>query len=126
RALNRYMQTLDPYHINRQALVHHIIQLLSDSTLTTLRIENDQSANELIIKEILQSMVPLPMKSCENIGHLLENLAGNDTRAISIIQKYLREKKLSGYWEKYMPVLILFATLLLCLLIYLVSSGYEV
>jgi len=123
RALNSYMQTLDPFHINHRALYYYIRQLLSESTLTLLLKENNDPNNQVIIKEVLQSLSPLPFRSAVKIKLLLEKLAGNDMDTMSVIHTYFRDKKATAYWQKYLPLVMLFITLLICMLIYIVSNG---
>lgn len=123
KALNRYISTLAGFDINKFALNNYILQLLSESSLKLLIKENDKSSNEFIIKELLKSTYPLPLKSIKNIATLLLRLAGDDRQTIEVINKYLKYKKNSFYWSQYQPVIVLIISILLCLLIYYVSNS---
>lgn len=122
-ALNRYIETLDPFHINRQALNHYVVHLLSNAAVNVLRAEDNQATNQQIIRHVLRSIRSLPIGSVEKIALTLEKIAGDDKEALGLIHMHLKEKKSSYYWEKYLPLLILLITLLICILIYEISNN---
>lgn len=122
RALNKYMFTLEAFHINQPALNRYLVHLLSATTLNILLTENNIGNNQQIIKELLQAASPLPYKSIENITGLLRKIAGIDGQVTAVLDNYLREKKLSYNLKRYTPAFALLIALILCLLIYLVSN----
>lgn len=122
KALNLYITTINGYHINRSALNTYILDCLSSSNLLQLNKENDRSVNETIITEVLKSTRYLPYKNVHNICGLLRNLAGDDHTVIESINNYLEEKKYLNYRDKFMPLIVLIISLLICIFIYYVSN----
>ncbi len=122
RALNKYMDTLEAFHINQQALNRYLVHLLSATTLKILLTENNIRNNRQIVKELLQAASPLPYRSMENIMRLLRKIAGNNGQVTAELDKYLQEKKLSYNLQRYTPALALLIAIILCLFIYLVSN----
>jgi molecular chaperone DnaJ len=123
RELSRYMSALDRSQINHQALNSYMMQLLSKINIKTLLEENDPPSNVLIIKELLVPLAALPFKSVQQIAQVLIKLAGNDNLTIENINKYVKNKKVSEYWSRYLPLVVLVTAVLLCVVIYYISNN---
>ena len=122
KALKRYITTLNSHYINRQALNNYILDCLSPSNLQQLISGHDKLANENIITELLKSTHHLPYKNVQKICALLTSLACDDNRVIKNINNYLKEKKYLNYRHKFMPLIVLIISLLICIFIYYLSN----
>jgi molecular chaperone DnaJ len=122
RKLNRYVSTLGTSRVNEPALYQYLLQLLSENSINILEGANQFSTNQLIIAELLLAMQSLSFPHADTISRLLLRLAGDDHLTIESIQKYLKEKSISQYWQRYQGLMILLIAILICCIIYLVGK----
>ncbi len=122
RDLNRYIDTLDAFSINNQSLFQYIILILNESSIKTLADFDDPSSNRQIIHELLKASRSLPYGLMEKMGARLARVAGKDSQTIQLIEATVKERRFSGFWQKYHGIIILIITLILCWIIYDLSE----
>lgn len=118
RLLQKYVASMNAFHIRFDAVSLHIRELLTANAIGILRETNDAVINREIIQSVLQSAQPLPKKYFMPIIALLLQLSGNDTVAQTAIEQALLNKKQRHVWDKYKWVLMLVITALICWLMY--------
>ena len=122
RKLSSHMAGLDSYTMNHKAVSEYVLLLLSDSHLGVLQQEQEQQTNRQILEEIISSIRKLDYRYYPAIVSRLGMMAGNDNlmRQTIAFAEEERRKKMRG--DKYLPLIVLGVTLLLCLLMYLYSN----
>ncbi|HZG24084.1 MAG TPA: DnaJ domain-containing protein [Chitinophagaceae bacterium] len=122
RKLNRYVATLDSSRINEPALYQYIEKLLSESSVNMLINTNELSTKQLFITEMLKATHPLSYAHLQIVTASLVRVAGNDQPMVDVLQKNLKEKRLSDYWQRYQAVIILLIAIVICCIIYLAGN----
>lgn len=114
--LARHARSIDTHRTNYQALQQYLLYMLSSENLEMLRQWNSTGINLQIANQLIAASAALSYKRylpvAENIARLTS--AENPSLIIS-----LREKKRESYWKSLQFPVILLASILLCLLIYL-------
>jgi molecular chaperone DnaJ len=119
--LERYVSRLDPHRMNREGLFHYVDELISVSTIDKLLEFGEKDINRQIVTTILTSIFPLPHQFSRAIIERLEQLAEGDERSLERINKFLIDQKKIFFWSRFKFLLIIIATILICLLIYFTS-----
>ena len=118
------ISAIDPQRLNKRALNHHIQHLLAIQNILILKQANDLKINRHFIDEILQCsrflLFPQVQKICT---HLLQ-LAGTDNESYQKIYNFSKQSRIQTYWSKYKFLAAVIVALILCLLIYLISSNF--
>lgn len=118
------ISVLDPERMNKRSLYHHLQHLLAIQNIIILKHTNDQKINNHFINEILNCAQFLPFREVEKICIQLTELAGTNNEIYQKIYQFSRQSQLHTYWNKYkLPVAVIVA-LILCLLIYLLSTNF--
>lgn len=117
--LEKYVNSLDLYRMDKPGLQGYVLDLLTDSQVSRLQSFNDPESIRTIIRTLLKSIQPLPLSYAEPVLDQLRLLAGPDAGALQLVENYQLRIRQKHRREKYSLVLILAATLLLCLLIWL-------
>ena len=120
--LEKYVSTLDVHRMNKEGLAQHIRELLSADTVELLRRFNDTAINRQIITTLLIAMKVLPFKFAQPILPKLESLAAADEPARQRVQGFFAEQRRHFLWERYKTGLIVIATILICILIFLTTK----
>ena len=115
---------LDPERMNKRALYHHIQTLLAIQNILILKHANDQKINKLFIDEILNCSQFLLFPQVEKICLQLTQLAGTDNEAYSRIYHFTRQSRIDTYWSKYKFMAAVAVAVILCLLIYVLSTNF--
>ncbi len=118
RLLQKYVASMNAFHIRYDAVSLHIRELLTTNAIGILRERHDAAINREIIQSVLLSAQPLPKKYFMPIVELLLQLAGDDTTAQTHIEQALLNKNQRHFWDKYKWVLMLVITGLICWLMY--------
>jgi len=118
RLLQRYVASMNMFHLRYDAVSIHIRELLTTNAINLLLEQNDVAVNHAIIESVLTSIQPLPNKYFTPIAELLLQLAGNNASLRSTIEQALTNKKQRHIWDKYKWVLMVVITALICWLIY--------
>ncbi|HEV8286188.1 MAG TPA: J domain-containing protein [Chitinophagaceae bacterium] len=120
--LEKYVSRLDVHRMNKEGLFNYINELLSFSTIEKLKQFNEIGINRQIITTILTVLKSLPLQMAKPLATLLVQLAGDDEAALQRIDIFLQHHKKNFLWNKYQILVIIFLTLLVCLLIYFTSK----
>jgi hypothetical protein len=115
---------LDPHRLNKRALYHHIQQLLAIQNILILKHANDLKINRCFIDEILQCSTFLLFPQVEKICTHLLQLAGTDNESYRKIYHFSKQSRIQTYWTKYKFLIAVIVALILCLLIYLISTNF--
>jgi molecular chaperone DnaJ len=118
RVLEKYVSSMNIFHIRFDAVSLHIRELLTPNAIGILHERHDTAINREIVKSILTSAHPLPNKFFTPLAELLLQLAGDDVTAQSTIKEALLKKKQRHVWDKYKWVVVLIITAAICWLMY--------
>ena len=115
---------LDPERMNKRTLYHHLQHLLSIQNILILKHTNDQKINKSFIDEILTCAQFLLFPQVEKICIQLTELAGTDNEVYQKIYQFSKQSRLHTYWNKYKLLVAVIVALILCLLIYFLSTNF--
>ena len=118
RILEKYVASMNIFHIRFDAVSLHIRELLTPNAIGILHERNDAVITREIIQSVLTSAHPLPKRYFIPVAELLLKLAGDDATAQSTIEQALMEKKQRHMWDKYKWVVMLIITATICWLMY--------
>ncbi len=118
RILEKYVASMNIFHIRFDAVSLHIRELLTPNAIGILHERNDTAINRSIIESVLTSAHPLPKKYFIPVAELLLQLAAGDTTAQSAIEQELAVKKQLHVWDKYKWVVVVIITATICWLMY--------
>ncbi len=121
-AVREYMETVDIFRMNQEALYFQLCEVLSEHNLNILAQFRDQDMNRSIIENILASSQLLNPQLFTRLAQRLKQAAGNDQLMIERIDQQLSACRKKQQWQSWQFLFILLATLLLSLLIYFVSK----
>ncbi|MBS1565990.1 MAG: J domain-containing protein [Bacteroidetes bacterium] len=117
-----YVEMMTTTRVDYDALSYHIRNhLLNEANLRLLRQYADAAANKAIIVCIERCCRSLPWKYIPPVATLLREVAGDDAALQAEADAFLVSHRSSRQWNRYRVVLVLLATVLLCVLIYMVS-----
>ena len=119
----RKVSVLDPDRMNKVALFQQIELLLSPSNIQMFQQMNDRKMNKKMIDEILYCARFLPFVHVEKICFLLTRLAGTDNTLYHKIYQFSRKVRRETYWNKYKVFAAIIVSILMCVIIYLMSTG---
>jgi curved DNA-binding protein CbpA len=118
--LKLFLQRLRPSEINKPALTHYIKHLLSERSIKILKQSSDYAMNREIVLTLLKATEPLTAVDTSAIATRLKSIADQETMVM--INKKLQEISVQLFWERYQFLIIIIITLLICLVIFLISS----
>jgi molecular chaperone DnaJ len=119
----RKISVLDPDRMNKVALFQQIQHLLSHQNIQILQQNNDAKINKRIVEEILFCSRHLPFVHVEKICFQLAALAGTDNKLYQRIYNFSKDIRLKSYWNKYKLMLAIIVSIILCLIMYKVSTA---
>ena len=119
--LEKYVSLLDVFRMDKKGLEEYILGLLPDSTIEHLKKFNDPETNRQIVITVIRAINFLPQAYTGAIITQLEKLSAGDVMAGTAVASFVRKAKKKNRREKYSLIIIIGATLILCLLIYLAS-----
>lgn len=117
--LEKYVATLDVFRMDQQGLKEYILGLLPDETIEQLKKFNEPSTILQIIITLIKAMHPLPHAYTGSILTQLEKLSAGDELAGQTITSFIQKATKKNRREKYSLIIIIAATVILCLLIWL-------
>lgn len=125
-AFRKKIAVIDPYRMNKMALFKQIQLLLSKQNIYTIKQFNDPKLNRRLVEEIIFCSKFLPYAHVERICFQQSALAGTDNDIYSRIYKFSKEIRIRSLWEKYKLIVALLVVLIICILIFFLSSdpGY--
>ena len=117
-SLEKYISTLDPFRIDQEGLMLYMEQLMSDDAVQIIRNENEPEMQSNIAAILLKSGKDFDLPHAERLVQLLEKLLPKGDPKLLECQQYLAGKKKQADWDRWKIPLMLFITLILCILIY--------
>lgn len=115
--LNKLVTSMNPYKLNRDALLFQIENLLSVFNVSILRYETNAEVKNKVIDYILKCSKPLQYHQSKKVSKLLFEISNDDVMNEKI-KRFLKQKKFENLWNKYKVVIVLLIAVILCLLIY--------
>jgi molecular chaperone DnaJ len=119
--LNRYVASLDTHRMDKNGLAEYISNILSDATIEQLKDFKEPDVNKTIITYLLKTTERLRSQQAEEVAIQLYKLAGENAESKKEITGALSKHRKKENKEKYQPLIIIFITIIICLLIYLMS-----
>ena len=119
KLLQAYIASINMFHVNYDAVSKHVRELLADDTIKILLQFNDKVTNREIIRTILKSTGPLPLKYLIPLTGILLQIAGDDVAIIASINDHIKQKRRSNSWDKYKWIVMVLLTAFICWLMYL-------
>lgn len=121
KKLRQHMATVDTYRMSHSALNDYVFLLLSNNHMAVLQEANDTHTNQLIVQELLLSTRHLKYLYMLPVSNRLAQLVPADTVLLQAIHKQQQRSYYKAQWEKYLPLLILLVTTMLCVIMYFYS-----
>jgi hypothetical protein len=121
KKLNKYLNTVNVYHIEYDALNHHIHELLNTTNRQILQQSGENLLINQVIKLLLHASNLLPYRYQRAIVEKLQELAGDDKEMNDKITLHLKQQQQKAVFEDYKMVSVIVLTLIICLVIYLAS-----
>ena len=117
--LERYASKLDVFRMDKEGLKDYILDLLSPSAVDQLKQFNEPAIARQIIDTIIKSANALQEQHAIPVAQRLQQLADNNTSAGEQIKLFIDTHRSRQQREKYNFLLILLATILICILIWI-------
>ncbi|MGF7232973.1 J domain-containing protein [Arachidicoccus sp.] len=114
-AIRKNMEQVDPYRMNKNALIFELEQLFSAVHVAILKKENNQRINSGIIDATLHIVTILSLGDQKQIIGLVENI--QHERKEKIIRFFQKQKRIS-FWKKYEIAFVMLFSLLICVVLY--------
>jgi len=119
--LDKYVSKLDVHRMDHQGLYDYICHTLSDETIEKLNQFNENDINRSVVESVLKISHTLLWKHTDPLSARLLKL-NTDIRTVERIRFVADQSRRSHYWNKYKIWLLLVAVLVLCYLIYAIST----
>ncbi len=117
--LERYASKLDVFRMDKEGLKDYIQDLLSPATIEQLKQFNEPAITGQIVTAIIKSANALQQQQVIPVAERLQQLAGNDTISCEQINTFAHKHRTRHQQEKYNFLIIIIATILICLLIWI-------
>ncbi|GAO43629.1 DnaJ domain-containing protein [Flavihumibacter petaseus] len=121
RTIENYVNGLDTFRMNHQALFRQLEQLLNDHHLHLLQEAPESQSRKILFYSLLHGTGYLPWPMAEKLVLRLVKLAGADNQLLGELRQFERAKKHQYLWDRYKGILMVVVALILCLLIYLLA-----
>ncbi|WP_315816658.1 J domain-containing protein [Paraflavitalea speifideaquila] len=118
----RYVNSMNIFQVDFDALSFHIRQLLSDSNIGILQQANEVATNRAVNNALIKAADPLPLTYLQPIALLLIKLAGQDEFSIRAINSAVQQRKRRAAWDKYKWMVVVAITALICWIMYLAGN----
>jgi hypothetical protein len=105
--------------MDKEGLKEYILGLLPNSTIDQLKKFNEPETTRQIIVTVLKAMHPLPQAYTGAVITQLEKLSAADEIARAELAVFIEKNAKKSRREKYSLIIIIAATVILCLLIWL-------
>jgi curved DNA-binding protein CbpA len=117
-ALNQQLAQTNSFHINRDALLHQLQIILTDSNVAILLQSAESNIVEAAMEQLLLNTRSLPYHLFQQLLPSLTTLATPYPSALQALQQYTRRKKIYSLWKRYEVIVVLIASLLFCWFMY--------
>ena len=113
--MKKAVQETDPYRMNTDAVFEELEQLFSTYHLHLLKKENNGSLSPKIVQNCFDIIRYLPKAEQLRVIEDLRRLPGAPE---ALITDYISQQKKNWFWDRYKTLLVVFLTILLCLLLF--------
>jgi len=120
--LKNTVASMNYFQVDYRSLGLHIRQMLNETNMNILQQFNIATTNRQIIKNLLQSAGPLPLKDHLPVNDLLLQLAGDDEEMKLLLQQALRSKIQRDRWDRYKWLFVVLIIALICWLMIAVAG----
>lgn len=117
--LERQVAAMDVFRMDHAGVVQSICNLLSDENISCLEKFHEPDMNRTILRHLLLALKPIPFPFQESAIARMKILAGTDAEARELIGSFQKKQLRRQRKEKLTIPLVILATLLICVLIYL-------
>ena len=117
--LEKYVSTLDVFRMDKEGLQQYILGLISNATIEQLKKFEEPETISQIITTILKATHSLPKAYLKSITDQLLKLSEGEKVTTDMIEAFTQKADKKHLWKKYSLIIIIIATVFLCLLIYL-------
>lgn len=121
--LRKYVYAMNQFSMDQQALEYHLNRLLSDRNVELLHEFNHRTLNRQIIKDLIDASRHLKYPLLLKVLERMKILASGDMASLQVVEEYRTQRYQRNQWEKQLPYVVFFITILLCLLLYFAGSS---
>lgn len=118
--LERFVAMLDPYRMDRAGLEQHLLQRIRAWQAACVSPENSDLV-EQVLEHLVQSARKLNMDQAESVHRTLQGWLRSNNLTELLTDEWLIKKRRLERWERSMPLLALFFTILLSVIIWLAA-----
>ncbi len=122
RRLRRYLDNVNRFSIDFDALSFHLRQLLSDSSIAILRETPGQDFIAEVASAVLSAAALLPYPYIQAVSLRLNLLVDGRADLQPAVRALVEGKAREFLWGRYRTAVVISVTLLICLLIYFLGS----
>lgn len=121
KKLSKHMLQVDSYRMNHSALHDYVSLLLSESHLAVLEQEREPLIREQILVEVLSATKGMNFPYFEPLVLRLRQLAGSNDKLTMLLEHAVDDRRRAARLRHWLPLLVLLATIVLCVIMYLYS-----
>lgn len=120
--LAKHVTSIDVFRMSHEVLYLQVANILSTENIQVLEQFQDRATNKKIIEMILRIINPLSFEWVKKLEPSLIKIAFTDNETNQLIHWYIKRKRKIDFWERYNLVIILVATILICLIIFIAGN----
>ena len=120
--LKMFVERSNALSINQDLVSQKVQTLLSEYHLNILLLENNLQTIEQFIHQLMRCMQPLTFNSIQLLLPSLQKLAAGNENMLIEIKAFYHNKKVEALLQRYKMVAVVIISLLLCLLMYILST----
>lgn len=120
--LEKYVSRLDHFRMDAGGLQRYLLDLAGNDTIALLNRFDEKDTNERIVSLLSQSAAALPFDKAMIVYERLSAIK-NTPEGSAALEAAITKRKAKANRLRYQPLLLLVATLLICLLIFLLAKG---
>jgi hypothetical protein len=119
--LERSVAGMDIFRMDHAGVIKSVENILSSENLDCLEKFHEPEMNRSIIRHILLALPAIPYHLLEPVLSQMKAFAGQDAESIGMISSFQKKYRRKHRADQWTVPLVLFATLIICVLIYLGS-----
>ncbi|PSK93890.1 DnaJ-like protein [Taibaiella chishuiensis] len=122
RKLNNHINSVDVHRMNKQLLHEYLLFFLTDEKIAIIRKQADASYLGHFIPAMLDATLHLPFYFAAPVYTRLQLVATGSAHLSELVDKARRRMAGQARRQRYLPLLMVLITLLLCIAMYLFSK----
>ncbi len=119
--LDKYVSTLDVHRMDKEGLYTYISELLSDEAIAKLKSFDEPTVKNEIIRLLVHSSHSLTDTHFAQLSSRFKKLS-SDPAIAGLVDQNMQRLQRHRRWEKYKPWLLLLIVVVICILIFALSS----